>query len=199
MSGSLNGILFPLLYAILPLFSLVQYVSLRIRDTRASPQDPHLGRKSLLYLFFNIAAFTALAGFTLSAMDWVKYLFEPIAAAPVVVRDWYTTEQRLAAGLVVSGILHGLLFWIIIRLGTNDKQFPAVGRAAIGMRLTVAGLITFYASSAAIVLAFAKEPVGFDSLQQTCVIASVWAPTAVLHLVLMLMSSGWQRKRDVAE
>ena len=198
MSSNFNSMLIPLLYAVLPLFAMVQYISLRIRDTRASPQDPHLGRKSLLYMLFNIAVFTTLAGFTLSALDWMKYLFEPIAAAPVVGVDWFSTEQRNAAGLVVSGILHGLLFWIIIRLGTNDKQFPAVGRAAIGMRLAVAGLITFYTSSATIMLSFDKE-LASRGLQQTCAIAIVWAPTAVLHLVLMLMSSGWQRKRVPAE
>ena len=198
MSSNFNSVLIPLLYAVLPFFAMVQYISLRIRDTRASPQDPHLGRKSLLYMLFNIAVFTALAGFTLSALEWKKYLFEPIAAAPGVGVDWFSTEQRNAAGLVVSGILHGLLFWIIIRLGTNDRQFPAVGRAAIGMRLAVAALITFYTSSATIMLSFDKEPAG-SGLQQTCAIAIVWAPTALVHLVLMLMSSGWQRTRDVAE
>ena len=64
MSSNFNSMLIPLLYAVLPLFAMVQYISLRIRDTRASPQDPHLGRKSLLYMLFNIAVFTTLAGFT---------------------------------------------------------------------------------------------------------------------------------------
>src|SRR6478735_6656877 len=74
----------PLLLAGIPvlvvLFAL-QFLALRIRDTRATPQDPHLGRKSLLYFFVNAGCFLVLIGLTISAVDWVEYLFEDAIAA----------------------------------------------------------------------------------------------------------------------
>jgi len=53
--------------AVLIVLMIAQYIALRIRDTRASPADPHLGRKSGCYFFLNLALTMAAIGLTWSA------------------------------------------------------------------------------------------------------------------------------------
>jgi hypothetical protein len=203
--------------AVVVLFA-VQFVALRIRDARATPQDPHLGRKALLYFFVNAGVFLALIGLTISSADWVAYLFEEAITAqqqqranpapnqppaflqppPVVPpvapppRDWFNDQQRLAAGLVTSGFLYGVLFWLIARVATNDKQFPAVRRAFAAVRLLVAGVVVVTLGTVAIVQAFQRGETDFDQVATEIGIAVVWGPTAVLHMLLLLRTSGWR-------
>jgi hypothetical protein len=217
MFASISGELFSYgligLPVVLLLFA-VQYIALRIRDTRANPPDPHLGRKAILYLFFNAAVFLALVGFTISALDWSEYLFDPLIAGqqarqagqpplidpatgqplPLPAREWFNDQQRLAAGLVASGLLHAILFWVIVRLATNDREFPAVRRAFAATRLGVAGLVVMTTSTVSLVMAFQKGETDYQTLQMVCGVAAVWGPVALVHLVLVLWSSGWRRK-----
>jgi hypothetical protein len=192
-----------------------QYIALRIRDTRATPPDPHLGRKTLLYFFVNVGCFLVLVGLTISAVDLVAYLFEPAIAAqqaqrnappidpnapaPVAVapppsppRDWFNDQQRVAAGLVTSGFLYGVLFWLVARIATNDREFPAVRRAFAATRLLAAAGVVVTLGTAAIVQAFQRAETDFDAMATEIGIAVVWGPTAVLHLLLLLRTSGWR-------
>jgi hypothetical protein len=62
----------------------IQFIALRIRETRAMPRDPQVGRKAALFLFFNLAIFLLLFGLTLSSLDLTEYLFEPAVTAQAV-------------------------------------------------------------------------------------------------------------------
>ena len=70
LSGSGTSLL--LMYGLVPIaifgFAL-QFITLRIRDSRATPQDPHLGRKSLFYFFFNISIFLILIALSISSLS----------------------------------------------------------------------------------------------------------------------------------
>src|SRR5690348_4968867 len=81
MPAATSAVVIWLVIPVVLLLFAVQYIALRIRDTRANPPDPQLGRKAVLYLFFNAAVFLALVGFTVSALDWAEYLFDPLVAA----------------------------------------------------------------------------------------------------------------------
>ena len=203
--------------AVVVLF-VVQYVALRVRDTRAAPPDPHLGRKALLYFFVNAGCFLVLVGLTISSVDWVGYLFEDAIAAqqqqranpapnqppalvqplpavppaPAPPRDWFNDRQRLAAGLVTSGFLYGVLFWLVARVATNDREFPAVRRAFAATRLLVAAVVVVALGTVAIVQAFQRGETDFDTVAAEIGVAVVWGPTAVLHVPLLLRTSGWR-------
>lgn len=209
--------------AVVTLF-VVQYVALRVRDTRATPQDPHLGRKALLYFFVNAGCFLALVGLTISSLDWVDYLLEDAIAAqqqqranpavpnqppalvqppaappaPAPPRDWFNDKQRTAAGLVTSGFLYGVLFWLIARVATNDREFPAVRRAFAATRLVVAAAVVVTLGTVAIVQAFQRGETDFDQVALELGIAVVWGPTAVLHVLLVLRTSGWRAQHTEA-
>ena len=213
-----EAILFGTGPAVVTLF-VVQYVALRVRDTRAAPPDPHLGRKALLYFFVNAGCFLVLVGLTISAVDWTEYLFEdaiaaqqqqranpvpnqpaaflqppPAAPLPPPPRDWFNDKQRTAAGLVTSGFLYGTLFWLVARVATNDRQFPAVRRAFAATRLLVAAGVVVTLGTVAIVQAFQRGETEYETIATMLGIAVVWGPTAILHLLLVLRTSGWRAR-----
>ena len=185
--------------------------------TRAAVSDPHLGRKTACYFFVNLAVFLLLAGMTISVLDVMDYVFEPAVAAqqarkngnpppqaaidpttgkplPQPAHDWFNDQQRTAAGLVVSGLVHGLLFFAIAYFGTNDRQFPAVRRAFVGLRLVLCLIVVMTASTAAIVLAFQRDDWDLKFVQIEIAVAAVWAPAALVHGALLLRSSGWRTR-----
>ena len=207
-----------LMYSIVPiaLFGFaVQFITLRIRDSRATPQDPHLGRKSMLYFFFNGSIFLVLIGLTISSLNVYELLFESAVNAqerrkhglpeppmvdpqtgqpiPPVPVEWFNDQQRLGAGLITSGLVYGILFFTLIHYFTNDRDFPAVRRAFASIRFTVAGLIVFTAATVGIVSTFQKGEYEYKTLQTIFAVSLIWWPVALLHLVLVLKSVGWQR------
>jgi len=185
-----------LFYATVPALALfgLQLIVLRIRETRATPQDPHLGRKSLLYLFFNLAISTLLMGLTYAALEVCEHTVNPPAAPAVLPPfDWFSNRNRTAAALVLAGVGYALVFFALIRLFTNDVEFPAVRRAFAATRLAVALLIVMGASTIALVAVFQIDT-DLQVISQTLAFALVWGPVAVLHLMLVLRGSGWRRE-----
>lgn len=209
-SISANDLLMPGMYSlvvVVPLYA-IQYLALRIRDTRANLPDPHLGRKAVCYMFFNAGVLFVLVGLTISALDWTSYIFEdavkaqqarqsggtpPAAAAAATPRDWFNQSQRAAAGLILSGLVYAALFRTVAWLFTNDREYPAVRRAFAGQRFVIAGLIVMYFSTFTMISLFQRGETNLHEAQVVIGFAVVWGPAAAIHLALLLWSSGWQR------
>ena len=214
----MQGMSFILFYAVIvvALFGFaIQFITLRIRDSRANPQDPHLGRKSLFYFFFNCSILLVLVGVTYSTLNIMELTFEsavmaqerrksgspdpptvdPITGQPIpaVPKDWFNDQQRTALSLLTSGVIYAVLFGTLIRLLTNDREFPSVRRAFASLRFALAGIVVMATTTAAIFCAFERGEFNYKSLEVIFAISMIWWPVAVLHLILMVRTSHWHR------
>jgi len=157
-----------------------------------------------------------LGGLSVSVFDILEYLLDPAAVAqqarqngmpqqpaqfnpnngqPVQPAfDWFNDVQRIAAGLVVSGLMHGLLFYLVLRFATNDRQFPAVRRAFLGMRFVLILLVVTTTSTVAIIMTFRREEMDLKFVEVAMTVACVWAPAALIHGFLLMKSGGWKVK-----
>lgn len=188
-----NALFIVYLYVAPPLLvlaTITQYISLRIRNTHLRPQDPQLGRKAACYLFLACAELLILFGLSVSANDLFASVFDPAAAA--ATSGSFNGSQRLAAALVASGIIHGVIAIAVVRLFTNDRTFPAVRRAFIGQGFVLSGLVTMTVSTVALIAVFSEGPTDFSFLSWTLALGCVWGPTAALHLALLLWSGRGQ-------
>jgi len=201
---------------VVSLFGLVQYIVLRTRNSRAIPPDPQIGRKFILGYFLHLAILLLLAGLTVSSLDWSEHLFEPMVEAqkakkdaeaakergedppmnpaaglPPPVRDKFNEKQRTAAGLVASGFFHILIFWPLLRFATNAKEFPAVGRSFIGLRLFLCGLTMMTLTTISLVGVFQKGETDLTNASIMVGLAGVWGPAALIHFVALLVSHRW--------
>lgn len=186
------------LLPVLMLAFVVQYALLRVRNLYAERPDRQLGRKAVCHLFLSLAIVLGLAGLTLSAADLFDRLFEPIRqaraaaqpgatpAAPAGPTEWFNDAQRTAAALILSGLFHGTLFGLVLRLFTNDRDQPAVRRTFIGTRLVFAGVIWIVSATVALVLVLKKGDTDLQTLQTTAALGIVWGVAAGVHLWLLL-------------
>ena len=206
------------------LFGLVQYIVLRTRNSRAVPPDPQIGRKFILAYFLHLAILLLLAGLTVSSLDWSEHFFEPLidaqeakkeaeaarergeeppanpaAGLPPAVRDKFNEKQRAAAGLVSSGLFHILIFWPLLRFATNAREFPAVGRSFVGMRLFLCGLTVMTLTTLSLVGVFQKGDTDLTNASVIAGLAVVWCPAALVHVVALLASRRWHRGERHAE
>ena len=198
---SLNNLLdigiYLLPVVVLFLVFIVQFVRLRVQNMFAARPDPHLGRKAVCHLFLSISIVTGLVGATISSVDLMARVFEPLkqaqnpppAGGPVPVPapvPWFNAAQRIAAALILAGLLHGTLFAVALRMFTNDRNEPAVRRAHIGTRMVFAGMFWMLADTAALLLLFAEGNTDWDQMSMWTGVGLVWGPTAAVHLWLLL-------------
>jgi len=173
-----------------------QYAGLRVRNLYAARPDRQLGRKAVCHLFLSVAIGIGLAGLTLSVLDILDRVFEPLHLARAAAQpggtpvppgptEWFDEAQRIALGLVLSGLFHGTLMAVVLRLFTNDRDEPAVRRAFTGNRLVFAGLIWMASATAALTLLFQKDT-DLKALQTTTAVGCVWGVAAAVHLWLLL-------------
>jgi hypothetical protein len=186
----------------------VAYLSLRVRDARAELPDPELGIKAGYHAFLTAGILLALTGLSISVIDLLGDAFEgnqnqnqqpqfnpPFGKGgfpqpqPQRMRNnddpFSSMSQRVAWPLVISGVLFSLIAMLLIRLGTNDTQYPAVRRTFGGVRLVVAGLTVMSAGVLIIELLFQKDlastrpyAIGVGSM-------AIWFPAAAVQVFLL--------------
>jgi hypothetical protein len=191
------------------------YLALRTQDARADKPDPQLGLKSALHFFFSLGLLIALTGGTVALTDAIEGLIEPNVPAaqgpPVFVpqpgmpgggpwqpappppkpkKNWANDTQRTAAALALTGAMVALLGWAAVRIGTNDREYPAVNRAYVGARLGLAGLAAVAALCGVNVYLFREDVTNHRPLEVLIAVLLVWSPTALVHLVLLRAKSG---------
>lgn len=109
---------------------------------------------------------------------------------------WFNATQRSATALIASGLSHGLIVALLLRLATNDRTAPAVGRANAGFRLVLAGLIVFVGNTASLLLALAEGSTDWSQLATCIGVAVVWGPAAVVHLWLLLHGRKGEKQEE---
>jgi hypothetical protein len=182
------------LFAFLPAALLLQYARLRVQNLWAARPDPELGRKAVCHLFLTVAILLGLFGVTVSVADLALRAVEPLkqaqnpappGAAPAPT-PWFNSSQRTAAAFALSGLLHGTLFALVLRLFTNDHIAPAVRRSHYGLRLVFACAIWMFGGTAVLLILFGEGSMNWDSLALLSPLVLVWGPTAAVHLWLLL-------------
>ncbi len=121
--------------------------------------------------------------------------FAPAPATPKPVKNWWNSAQRFAVALILSGILQGSLVFTVLLVGTNNRSFPAVGRAFVVTRLVIAGIILMGCTTIVIISILQKGATDYKGLSMIIGIGSVWGPTALGHLIWMRMAMAPQKKR----
>jgi hypothetical protein len=179
------------------------YIALRLRDSREEHRDPELGTKAALYLLFSAAILLILIGLTVSAIDIMEGKFQEKQAAAVqgnlnmndMEEEFKERIQRVAWGLVLSGLMFSFTLMLIIKYGTNDSEFPAAKRLFTGGRLALCGVVTMITVTAFIVLLFQKKAgAGTERAIRSIYeiifgVGLVWIPATIVHLVTMKLYS----------
>ena len=94
-------------------------------------------------------------------------------------------SQRVAWPLVISGLLFSFVSLILVKMGTNDANYPAVRRTFVGLRLSIAGLVVMASLTFLIVLLFQKDLQNMQPYAWAVGLLAVWAPTTAIHAFLL--------------
>ncbi len=207
---------------------LVQFLSLRVRNSALPPdeRDPYLGRKFVLGVFLHLSVLLLLVGLTVLSVDLFEELINgsgnswgstpatvqmrggpgggpwgpppPPTVAPA--KPFPNGAQRVAFGLMLSGILHGVLFAMLLYFATNARKFPAVSRALVLNRLLAAGLILMGITTSFCLLLFSDGnssggSSGDNPFGRMIGVAVVWAPAAVAHVCWLLFALGKEKAK----
>lgn len=134
-----------------------------------------------------------LLGLTISAIDVMDGAFEaraqqrrPQGQAPRDPFDQFAdATQRTAWGVTISGLLFALTAMLLLKMGTNDSDFPAAKRVFAGGRLAFIAVIVMIAITVLIVLFFQKEVPRKEPYEILTAILLVWVPALAVHIFLM--------------
>lgn len=184
---------------------LVQFLSLRMRNSAlpTEERDPHLGRKFALGVFLHLSVLLLLTGLTVSMTDIFDELIggggknTPVTApaggpwgpppTPTpAAKPFFNSQQRVAAGLMLSGVMHGLLFGMLYYFATNARKFPVVSRAFVINRLLIAGVILMSITTSFCVMLFSDGDMMVESFGRVIGLAMVWGPAALGHFLWLM-------------
>ena len=88
-----------------------------------------MGLKVVLYYFFSVSMLMILVGFSILAIDAVQEKEEALGpfGQPQRVKpsSEFNEAQRIAVALILTGLLFGLFHWVLAKIVTNDRQYPA--------------------------------------------------------------------------
>ena len=176
------------------------YLALRLRDSREEKRDPELGVKAAYYVILSAAIMLILFGLTVSAMDMMDGAFQQAPArrpAPPPgqqprdpFEQFADATQRTAWAISVSGLLFSLTAMLLLKMGTNDAEFPSAKRIFVGGRLTLIAIIVMITVTLLIVLFFQKEVPRKEPYEILTAILIVWGPALAVHIILMRMYAG---------
>jgi hypothetical protein len=198
---------FGVVLAVELLVHLAMFIGQRVRNEASAEKDPQLGRKFVLHLFLHYAILLILAGLTVSVCDLVDNLlfpwqaqqnnpfqgpgqwgpggFQP-APPPAVRPSVWNENQRVAAALLLSGVLHLIILWMVIHLGTNSRRFPQVGRGFAMTRFALGGVIVMGTTTAFLVYLFQEGNTDVKAVSYVLGFALVWGPFTLGHLFWVL-------------
>jgi hypothetical protein len=189
----LSLFLMALLPAVLMLVALI-YVSLRVRDAKSEHPDPELGLKTAYWLIYTIGLVIAHFGLTILFAHWLEALE---ISGPARFRnanfgrpmmaggdDSWSTASRTGWSMVTAGSFLALAFYLIGRLGTRDREWPAVRRVFTGGRIAIAGLIVALSFTFLVGMQFQKDIPPGGIYESALAALAVWLPSMAIHVFL---------------
>ncbi len=204
------GITSIIVLLVLPYFLLalaVPYAVLKARDGRHGPADPQLGIKVGLQFFFSLSLLLVLTGLTVISVDLVMRIdrFQPADR-----QSFPNPAQKLALGLIISGLLFGLLHFLFLLTLTTQPFTSPVRRTFLGWRFAIHGLVVMTATTLLFVSLFFmrgdRGDMGWSETRRfTIGMLLVWLPSWFLHFVLLRVGSPpgerepdrrWEREPD---
>jgi hypothetical protein len=199
-AATVFGVLAPVLLLALA----IPYAVLRVRAAEGAEPDPQVGLKVFLYYFFSVSILMILTGFTILAIDTVREKEKKPVVQPVGPfgqpqqrpRDEteFNSAQRTSAALILTGLLFGLFHWVLAKVVTNDRQFPAARRVFVGWRLAFHGLVLLGTATALMLNLFEKET-NTETLKTILAVGFVWSIAWIIDLILLSVYSRTARRR----
>jgi len=194
------GVVSTLMFALVPVLLLalaIPYAVLRLRASEGPEPDPQVGLKVILYYFFSVSMLMILVGFTILAIDAVQEKEEALGPfgqpQRVKPRSEFNEAQRIAVALILTGLLFGLFHWVLAKIVTNDRQYPAARRVFVGWRLAFHGLVLLNVATALMVTLFQKDP-SVKAIKTLLAVGFVWAIAWIIDLILLSVYSRTARK-----
>lgn len=189
---------------VMPLVAMA-YVALRIQDARQETPDPRLGMKTAFHLIHTLSILLVLIGASIFTVDQMSGAIAPNkvnlgpappnpfgAPAPRVVPgakgEASAAAQRVAAGLITSGLLFGISFWAFL-FGTNDNTHRSVRRVFVGARMALCLLVTMITVTGLMVVMMQKTP-EHELTESLIGMFLVWFPAACLQMVFFFRLMG---------
>lgn len=196
MPGLVGGFaFFAFLFPSLLLGLAIPYAVMWLRNAQGIERDPQVGIKVGLYFFYSLAILLIVNGVSILVIDAVTDA-KAFRASPFDDDDWPGTPagrgtsalrpaQRNAAALVLAGVFFTVIHFVLIKAGTNDRDFPATRRLFVGWRFAIHGLVVMGAATLLLMVLFQRNR-GDPEAQQTLVaILLVWTPSWLVHFFLL--------------
>jgi hypothetical protein len=169
----------------------IPYAVLRLRGQEGREADPQVGLKVLLYFFFSTGVLLFLTGATIILVDAVTERSQPVGPvgpfgppqrAPGHIP--LNSTQRTGSALALTGALFALLHWVLVKVMTNDRDWPAARRLFAGWRLAIHGLILLMTVTALMVTLF-QEDTNVETIKTMLAIGFVWSMAWIIDLMLL--------------
>ena len=174
------------LFPFLLLGLAIPYAILSLRNVQNEDTDQQIGLKSCLYFIFSLSILLVLTGMTVIVVDFM--MEDRLTGSSRKIAD-FNEAQRNGTALMVSGFVIGLFHLTSIIAFTNDRRFPATRRVFVGWRLAIHSLVVLAAFTVMMVQIFSVN-VKWDSLKVPFGILLVWAPSWLIHLLLLNLYGG---------
>jgi hypothetical protein len=173
----------------------IPYAVLRLRGQEGLEQDHQVGIKVFFHYFFSLAVLLFLTGVTVIAIDAVQERepmpfggppARPVQPAPKFSE--FNAAQRTGAALALTGLIFAVLHWVLVKMLTNDRRWPAARRVFAGWRLSVHGLVLF-ATAIVLMINLFEITVNIQLVKTTLAIGFIWSLAWVIDLFVLWLHS----------
>jgi hypothetical protein len=176
------------------------YLALRSRDAGSDVQDPELGTKTSYCFLFTLGIILVHIGLTVNLFDLIDSDRQPAPqpnfgfGQPQPVRGdadgpFLTATMRTGWAMVLSGLVTAVLMLTLLKLGTNDRRFPAARRVFVGFRVILLGTVVLIAFTTLVVVLFQKETPTGGTFEAALATLAVCTPSLAIHVFLLRLYS----------
>jgi hypothetical protein len=175
----------------------IPYAVLRLRAPEGTEPDPQVGLKVFLYYFFSVSVLLGLTGVTTIAVDIVLKKEQPeparggpfgVPQRPALKSGTFDPVERTGSALVVVGVLFALFHWVLAKVATNDRRWPAARRLFAGWRLAVHGLVLLGTATTLMITLF-QEETNIETVKVTLTVGFIWSLAWITDLIVLYLYS----------
>lgn len=170
------------------------YVVSRLRE-RGGPPDPHIGIKTAHHLFYTFGILMLLAGITLISVELMLVddfdrrggMGNRGFGGPIQRTFFEQPSVRIGLALMLVGGVFALMHRVLL-LATNNSKQSNVGRAFLGVRFALAGLLVMFIL-AAMLSALFQVNAQFREIKPFLGMLIVWTPAWILFMTFLLIGT----------